>query len=78
MPREECIRGFFGSFDYSSNAMTEMFRYFKQTGRIIAPLTVGEIAPAFAHGLSRFRSALDEQFAHKRRNRRPSRRDAGN
>ncbi len=51
MAREECAKGFFVSFDYSSDAMTEISRYFKQTGRVIVPLTVGEI--------------LDEQFGHK-------------
>ena len=51
MAREECAKGFFVSFDYSSDALTEISRYFKQTGRVIVPLTVGEI--------------LDEQFGHK-------------
>jgi hypothetical protein len=49
--REECQKGFFVSFDYSSDAMTEIGRFFRQTGRVIVPLTVQEI--------------LDEQIAHK-------------
>ena len=51
MAREECAKGFFVSFDYSSDAIAEIGRFFKQTGRIIVPLTVREI--------------LDEQIAHK-------------
>lgn len=51
MAREECQKGFFISFDYSSDALTEISRYFKQTKRVILPLTVREI--------------LDEQIAHK-------------
>ena len=51
MGREECAKGFFVSFDYADGALTEISRYFKQTGRVIVPLTVREI--------------LDEQIAHK-------------
>ena len=51
MACEECAKGFFVSFDYSGDAMTEISRFFKQTGRVIIPLTVHEI--------------LEEQFAHK-------------
>ena len=29
MPREECQKGFFVSFDYSSDALTEISRFFK-------------------------------------------------
>jgi hypothetical protein len=39
------------SFYYSSDVMTEISRFFKQTQRVIVPLTVREI--------------LDEQIAHK-------------
>jgi hypothetical protein len=39
------------SFDYSSDALTEISRFFKQSGKVIIPLTVHEI--------------LDEQIAHK-------------
>ena len=51
MAREECQKGFFISFDYADGALTEISRFFKQTGRVIIPLTVREI--------------LDEQIAHK-------------
>lgn len=51
MAREECQKGFFISFDYTSDAITEAGRFFKQTGRVIVLLTVREI--------------LDEQIAHK-------------
>ncbi len=51
MAREECAKGFFISFDFTSDALTEISRYFKQTRRVIVPLTVREI--------------LDEQIAHK-------------
>jgi DNA modification methylase len=51
MAREERTKGFFVSFDYSSDAMTEIDRYFRQTGKVIVPLTVKEI--------------LDEQIAQK-------------
>ncbi len=51
MAREECQKGFFIYFDYTSDAMTEVGRYFKQTGRVIMLLTVREI--------------LEEQFGHK-------------
>ena len=51
MAREECAKGFFISFDYADGALTEISRFFKQTGRVIVPLTVREI--------------LDEQIAHK-------------
>ena len=51
MVREECAKGFFVSFDYTGDAMTEISRFFMQTQRIIVPLTVREI--------------LDGQIAHK-------------
>lgn len=43
MIRAERMKGFFVSFDYSSDALTEIQRFFKQTGRVIVPLTVREI-----------------------------------
>jgi len=49
--REECAKGFFVSFDYTGDALTEISRFFKQTGKVIVALTVREI--------------LDEQIAHK-------------
>ena len=51
MAREECAKGFFVSFDYSGDALSEISRFFKQTRRVIVPLTVREI--------------LDKQIAHK-------------
>lgn len=51
MMREDRTKGFFVSFDYSSDAMTEIGRFFKQTGKVIIPFTVKEI--------------LDEQIAQK-------------
>lgn len=51
MTREECAKGFVVSVDYSSDALTEIGRFFKQTRRVIVPLTVRDI--------------LDEQIAHK-------------
>jgi DNA modification methylase len=39
----ERTKGFFVSFDYTSDAITEIQRFFKQTGRVIVPLTVSEI-----------------------------------
>ncbi len=43
MAREERTKGIFVSFDSSSDAMTEMESYFRQTGKVIVPLTVNEI-----------------------------------
>ena len=51
MAREECGKGFLVAFDYASDALSEIGRFFKQTGRVIVPLTVRDI--------------LDEQIAHK-------------
>jgi DNA methylase len=51
MIRENRTKGFFVSFAYSSDAMTEIDRFFKQTGKVIIPFTVAEI--------------LDEQTARK-------------
>jgi len=41
--REERTKGFFVSFAYSSDAMTEIGRFFRQTGKIVVPFTVTEI-----------------------------------
>jgi hypothetical protein len=41
--RENRAKGFFVSFDYSSDAMTEIDRFFRQTGKVIVPFTVSEI-----------------------------------
>ena len=51
MRRAKCEKGFFVSFDYTGDALSEISRFFKQTHRVIVPLTVREI--------------LDEQIAHK-------------
>ena len=48
---EDRTRGFFVAFDYSSDVLTEIDRYFKKSGKAIIPLTVREI--------------LDEQIAKK-------------
>ena len=41
--RADRAKGFFVAFDYSSDALTEIQRFFKQTGKIIIALTVQEI-----------------------------------
>jgi hypothetical protein len=51
MARADRAKGFFVSFDYSGDALTEIDAYFRKSGRIIIPLTVREI--------------LDEQIAKK-------------
>ncbi len=43
MVREGRMKGFFVSFDYTSDALTEISRFFKQTARVIVPLTVKQI-----------------------------------
>ena len=51
MIREERTKGFFISFDYTADALTEIDRFFRKSGKVIVPLTVQEI--------------LDEQIAQK-------------
>ena len=51
MTREDCTKGFFVSFDFSSDALAEIQSFFKKSGKVIIPLTVSEI--------------LDEQIAMK-------------
>ncbi len=51
MRRAKCEKGFFVSFDFSSDAMREIGRFFTEESRVIVPLTVREI--------------LDDQIAHK-------------
>lgn len=51
MMREDCDTGFIVSFDYTSDAMTEIGQFFKRTGKMIRALTVREI--------------LDEEIARK-------------
>jgi DNA modification methylase len=43
MTRSDRPKGFFVSFGYTSDALSEIQRFFKQTGRIIVPLTVRQI-----------------------------------
>ncbi len=43
MMREDCTKGFFVSFDFSAEALTEIGAFFKRTGKVIVALTVNEI-----------------------------------
>ena len=43
MMREDCDTGFVVSFDYTSDAMTEIGEFFKRTGKIIRAFTVRDI-----------------------------------
>ena len=40
MRRAKCEKGFFVAFDYSSDALREIDRFFREEHRIIIPLTV--------------------------------------
>ena len=51
MMRENRIKGFYVSFGYTSDAMTEIGAFFRRTGKVIVPFTVKEI--------------LDDQIAQK-------------
>ena len=51
MAREDRKKGFFVSFDYTRDALSEVDAFFRKSGRIIIPLTVREI--------------LDEEIARK-------------
>lgn len=51
MMREDRKKGFFVSFDYTSDALHEIDAFFRRSGRVIVPLTVREI--------------LDEEIARK-------------
>ena len=51
MARADRAKGFFVSFDYPRDALSEINAYFRKSGRVIIPLTVREI--------------LDEQIARK-------------
>jgi hypothetical protein len=51
MARNDRKKGFFVSFDYTSDAEAEIGAFFRKSGRVIIPLTVQEI--------------LDEQIARK-------------
>jgi hypothetical protein len=41
--RENCEKGFFVSFDYSSDALQEIESFFKRSHKVIVALTVQEI-----------------------------------
>jgi len=43
MMREDCDKGFFVGFDFSSDALMEISKFFKRTGKVIQALTVREI-----------------------------------
>jgi len=43
MMREDCEKGFFVSFDYSSDALSEIESFFKRSHKVIVALTVKEI-----------------------------------
>jgi hypothetical protein len=43
MERAERQKGFAVSFDYTDDALTEIDRYFRKTGKVIVPFTVREI-----------------------------------
>jgi transposase len=43
MARSDRTKGFFVSFDYSSDALTEIDSFFRKSARVIIPLTVNEI-----------------------------------
>lgn len=51
MMRSNRAKGFFVSFAYSADALTEIDAFFRRSGRVIIPLTVRDI--------------LDEQIARK-------------
>lgn len=51
MMREDRVKGFYVSFDYTSDAMSEISAFFRKTGKVIVPFTVSEI--------------LDDQIAQK-------------
>ena len=43
MTREDCTKGFFVSFDFTSDALSEIQSFFRKSGKVIIPLTVKEI-----------------------------------
>ena len=43
MMREEHTKGFFVAFDYTSDALREIDRFFRQSGKAIIALTAREI-----------------------------------
>lgn len=51
MIREDRVKGFYVSFAYTSDAVSEIASFFRKTGKVIVPFTVHEI--------------LDDQIAQK-------------
>jgi hypothetical protein len=43
MTREDRTKGFFVSFDFSRDAMTEVDTFVRRSGRVIVPLSVRDI-----------------------------------
>jgi DNA modification methylase len=43
MMREDRVKGFYVSFDYTSDALSEISAFFRKTGKVIVPFTVREI-----------------------------------
>lgn len=43
MSRHDCTKGFYVSFDYSQDALTEIGAFFRKTGKVIVALTVKDI-----------------------------------
>jgi ribosomal protein S6 len=43
MMREDCEKGFFVSFDFTSDALQEIESFFKRSHKVIVALTVQEI-----------------------------------
>jgi hypothetical protein len=43
MQRENRTKGFFVSFAFTSDAMSDISQFFKRTGKVIIPLTVKEV-----------------------------------
>ncbi len=43
MTRHDRTKGFFVSFEYSSDALAEIGAFFRKSGKVIVPLTVREI-----------------------------------
>ncbi len=52
--REDCEKGFFVSFDYSSDVLTEIDAFFKGSHKVIVALTVQETDSRIPRCLERF------------------------
>jgi hypothetical protein len=55
MMREDCEKGFFVSFDYSSDALQEIESFFKRSHKVIVALTVNQVARPVPTSASHFR-----------------------